>query len=105
MSDKSGDFLAGFVLGGLVGAAVALLLAPQSGEETRAVLRERGIELKEQADELSADAKKTAVEWQEKGKAAAEKAKDDLLRKVQEGEAGPEAEAGPEVEAGLEAEA
>ena len=28
-------FLAGFVVGGLVGAAVALILAPQSGEETR----------------------------------------------------------------------
>jgi gas vesicle protein len=30
-----GAFLAGFVIGGLVGAAVALILAPQSGEETR----------------------------------------------------------------------
>ena len=38
MSDNSNDlgaFLAGFVIGGLVGAATALILAPQSGEETR----------------------------------------------------------------------
>lgn len=30
-----GAFLAGFVIGGLVGAATALILAPQSGEQTR----------------------------------------------------------------------
>jgi gas vesicle protein len=38
MNDNDNDlgaFLAGFVIGGLVGAAVALILAPQSGEETR----------------------------------------------------------------------
>jgi gas vesicle protein len=44
-----GAFLAGFVIGGLVGAAAALILAPQSGEETRAVIRQRGIELRDQA--------------------------------------------------------
>ena len=31
--DDFGTFLAGFVIGGLVGAAVAMLMAPQSGEE------------------------------------------------------------------------
>jgi len=30
-----GSFLAGFVIGALVGAATALILAPQSGENTR----------------------------------------------------------------------
>ncbi len=30
-----GAFLAGFVIGGLIGAATALILAPQSGQETR----------------------------------------------------------------------
>ncbi|RMG99181.1 MAG: hypothetical protein D6706_05875 [Chloroflexi bacterium] len=41
MSENNSDlgaFLAGFVIGGLVGAATALILAPQSGEETRARL-------------------------------------------------------------------
>jgi gas vesicle protein len=48
MSDSSADFgafVAGFLIGGLVGAATALLLAPQSGEETRAAIRDRSIEL------------------------------------------------------------
>jgi len=56
MDDNTGAqsflaFLIGIVLGGLIGAAVALLYAPQSGEETRAAIRERSIELKEQAME------------------------------------------------------
>ena len=34
-SSEIGAFLVGFIIGGLVGAAVALILAPQSGEESR----------------------------------------------------------------------
>jgi gas vesicle protein len=34
-NSEFGAFLAGFVIGGLVGAAAALILAPQSGSETR----------------------------------------------------------------------
>ncbi|MEW5988647.1 MAG: YtxH domain-containing protein [Chloroflexota bacterium] len=40
-----GAFLAGFVIGGLVGAATALILAPQSGEETRTRLMSKSEEL------------------------------------------------------------
>ena len=36
MSDSGfGSFVAGLVIGGLIGAAVGLLLAPESGEEMR----------------------------------------------------------------------
>lgn len=48
MSDNSNDlgaFLAGFVIGGLVGAATAIILAPQSGEETRSQIANRSNEL------------------------------------------------------------
>jgi len=50
MSDSGseiGAFMAGFVIGGLVGAATALIMAPQSGEETRAQLASKGNELRE----------------------------------------------------------
>lgn len=51
----SGAFMVGFVMGALVGAAAAILMAPQSGEETRRQIREKGVELKSQAeDELRA---------------------------------------------------
>lgn len=47
--DEFGAFLVGFIVGGLTGAVAALLFAPQSGEETRAVIKERSIELRDKA--------------------------------------------------------
>ncbi len=46
-----GAFLAGFVIGGLVGAAVTLILAPQSGSETRSQITEKGHEIREAGSE------------------------------------------------------
>ena len=43
---KADPFLIGFVLGALVGAAAALLLTPDSGEELRKQIGEKGEELK-----------------------------------------------------------
>jgi gas vesicle protein len=65
MADNDSDigaFLAGFVVGGLVGAAVALILAPQSGEETRAQIRQKGIELRDRAEESVDEARRKADE-------------------------------------------
>lgn len=39
------------LIGGMIGAGVALLYAPQSGRATRAMIRSKGIELKERAVE------------------------------------------------------
>ena len=96
MSDKDelGAFLLGFIIGGLAGAATALLMAPQSGAETRTVIREKAIELKDHAsstyeealakaeaaaaeaharyDELAEHAKKQASELQHRSKIALE---------------------------------
>ncbi|HOV52507.1 MAG TPA: nitrogenase component 1, partial [Methanothrix sp.] len=47
-----GDFFAGLIIGGLIGAGIALLFAPQSGEETRAFLKEKALELKEKAEQI-----------------------------------------------------
>ena len=44
MSDNHTDALTAFLLGAAVGAGVALLLAPQSGEETRRRLGETALE-------------------------------------------------------------
>lgn len=44
--------LAGVVIGGLAGAVAMLLLAPQSGKETRAQLQEKGIELRDRTSEI-----------------------------------------------------
>lgn len=50
------SFFTGFFIGALLGGAAALLLAPQSGEETRTQLRDKGIELKDKAEATYADA-------------------------------------------------
>ena len=53
-SDASG-YLGWFLLGSLAGAAVALLLAPRSGEETRDYLVERSGELLKKAQEKAGE--------------------------------------------------
>lgn len=68
MSDNNdfGAFLVGFIVGGLTGAAVSLLFAPQSGEDTRALIRDKAIELRERAEESVDEARMRAEEaWEE----------------------------------------
>ena len=64
--DEFGAFLVGFIVGGLTGAVVALLFAPQSGEETRALIKDKSIELRDKAqhtaEEALARAEATAAE-------------------------------------------
>ena len=60
--NEIGAFLTGFIIGGLVGAAVALVTAPQSGEETRMQLRERSIELRDRAVETAEETRRQAEE-------------------------------------------
>ena len=77
MSDDNeyGAFFSGFLIGGLVGAAVALLLAPQSGEETREIIRDRSIELRDQAEVMAKDAMTTAEDLQKRGQVILEEQK------------------------------
>ncbi len=64
--DDFGAFFLGFLTGGIAGAIVALLFAPQSGEETRKLIREKAIDLQERAsstiEDALADAERAANE-------------------------------------------
>jgi gas vesicle protein len=54
---SSGSVLLAFVLGGIVGAGIALLVAPQSGVETRKKIKELAEEATEKATEFAGTAK------------------------------------------------
>lgn len=86
MSDNNdfGAFFAGLIVGGLVGAAVALLMAPQSGEETRTLIRDRGIELKDRAVEYSQDARARAAAALEEARARADQALEEVRLRTDE---------------------
>lgn len=108
--DEFGAFLVGFVVGGLTGAVVALLFAPQSGEETRALIKDKSIELRDKvevsaeeayarAEQLAADARlradELAKEVRARGKGAV-----DAVRKSKKSDGGV---AAPQTEGGTTA--
>ena len=68
--------LVGMLIGGLAGAVTMLLLAPQSGKDTRTQLREKGIELRDRTTgmvedtmaQVRSNAKKITMSGREKAK-------------------------------------
>lgn len=54
---SAGSVILAFVLGGIVGAGVALLTAPQSGAETREKIKELADETKKKATEYAGQVK------------------------------------------------
>jgi gas vesicle protein len=57
-----------FILGGVVGAAAAILYAPWEGIKTREKLKDLTDEMKEKSDQLSEEWKEKATTFIEKGK-------------------------------------
>jgi gas vesicle protein len=57
------DFVLGAVLGSIIGAAVAILMAPKSGKELRTDLNEKAVTAKDRTTEWSNTAKEKGVEW------------------------------------------
>lgn len=78
--DEFGAFLVGFIVGGLSGAVVALLFAPQSGEETRALIKDKSIELRDRAQQTAEEALARAEATAAEARARA----DELARQLKE---------------------
>ena len=74
-----GKFLAGFIVGGALGAVAGVLLAPQSGEETRELLSDSSKDVVKKTD-------KTVKEIQEKADVVVsdlQKKSDEIMEKIQ----------------------
>jgi gas vesicle protein len=78
--DEFGAFLVGFIIGGLSGAVVALLFAPQTGEETRALIKDKSIELRDKAQQTAEEALARAEATAAEARARA----DELARQLRE---------------------
>ena len=70
-------FLAGFLVGGAIGAVAGILLAPKSGEETRAMIADTAKDVAKRADatakEIQAKADDVVSDMQKKGDEIKEK--------------------------------
>ena len=66
-NDEVKSFMTGLIIGGILGAGIALLLAPSSGEETRKVVRE-------EIDNIITKGKEVADKVKEKAEIVKEKA-------------------------------
>jgi gas vesicle protein len=82
--DDFGAFLIGFIVGGVTGAISALLFAPQSGEETRVLIRDKAIELKDQTSETVTDTIEKAESSAKEAITKAEKFLEEAKKKANE---------------------
>jgi gas vesicle protein len=89
LKNNGAAFFAGLVIGGLVGGSAALLLAPQPGQETRAQIKNKSLELKDVTVKSLQDAghraREQATIWQEKGQEALEKSKHSAVEAIGHG--------------------
>jgi len=65
---SAGMVFLSFLFGGIVGAGLAMLLAPQSGSETRKRIKEFADDMREKAEDYGEDIKKGVTSTVEEGK-------------------------------------
>jgi len=75
--------LAGLVVGGLIGAALMLIYAPQSGAKTRKMLRKRALALQHRAGETADEARTRAEEALDSALERARDATDEVRDRVE----------------------
>jgi gas vesicle protein len=88
-------FIVGALVGALGGAAIGLLLAPRSGEETREQVRRKAVEMQGEAEEtlgearawaesVAADIRRRAKELQAQSQAILDEGQKQLVKAVEE---------------------
>jgi len=62
MGNDSGNFAIGLILGVAIGVGIGMLYAPQTGSETRAMLKQKATEFSDRAEEFADKVKEGAAE-------------------------------------------
>lgn len=79
------NFLAGLGVGALVGAVAALLLAPQSGKDTREDIKAAADDLRNKADRVISDLSVSSDELVKKSKEILESTKSKVQQAIETG--------------------
>jgi len=82
---SGGSILLSFILGGIVGAGIALLLAPQSGKETREKIKGLAEDVKDKATGYARQVKDRVASTVEQGKEFFEEKKSLLTTAIDAG--------------------
>jgi gas vesicle protein len=75
----------GFILGGVIGAGIAMLFAPESGRRTRERLRDLAADMRDKTIDLSEDLRDKAEDAMERGREVYEEKRSILSAAVQAG--------------------
>jgi gas vesicle protein len=66
--DKTGVLLTGILIGGFIGAVLALIYAPTSGKRLRRDIARKAEEFADDVEDIYHDGKEKAFEWIKEGK-------------------------------------
>ena len=81
----AGAVLLSFFIGGIIGAGVALLTTPKTGQETRKIIRDFAEDARDKAEDYVGQVKDKATDYVEKGKEFIDSQKSIISRAVEAG--------------------
>ena len=84
MGNGAGHVLTGILVGGLIGATAMLFFAPRSGEEMRAEVRDRAVDLRDRTTETVKDKVSEVVSKAGQLRGSAKEKTDDMRQKGQD---------------------
>ena len=81
----AGAMIFSFFIGGIIGAGVALLTAPKTGEETRKMIRDFAEDTRDKAGDYVGQMKDKAADYVDKGKEFLDSQKNIISKAVEAG--------------------
>ncbi|OPY01154.1 MAG: YtxH-like protein [Syntrophorhabdus sp. PtaB.Bin184] len=82
---SAGTVLLSFFIGGIIGAGVALLTAPKTGQETRKMIKEFAEDARDRAEEYVGQVKEKASGLVDRGRELLDKEKNIISKAVEAG--------------------